>query len=154
MSQLRTAGDLRGFLADVLVGIRDGTVDAAQATSISKVAAQINQSLATEVQARIHLRELGGEPAGTMVVATRSEEVLPKLGHTAIDHGEPDQASETEPGPPPVTASPKRVMNGASTSAPVRSVGDRTWCDQCEMRVTTAQAAGCKSKFCKARELA
>ena len=53
MSTMKTAGDLRMFLAGVLEGIKDGTVDAAQATSISKVSAQINQSLQVEVSTKL-----------------------------------------------------------------------------------------------------
>lgn len=139
--QLKTAGDLRGFLAGVLVGIRDGTIDAAQASSISKVAAQINQSLATEVQARINLKDLGGE-AGAMVIAS-GEHVrdVPKLVEAA-----PPAPSEQ------FAESAKKVV--AVAPARARTDADKIWCDQCDMQVTAGQAVGCKSPFCKAKDAA
>lgn len=69
---IKTAGDLRAFLADILVGIKNGTVDTAQAAAISKVSAQINQSLATEVGAAIQLHKLGKDrpSAGSLALAS------------------------------------------------------------------------------------
>jgi hypothetical protein len=61
MSDIKTAGDLRGFLAGVLEGIRDGSVDPHKAAAISKVSAEINKSLAIEVSAALQLRRMGEE---------------------------------------------------------------------------------------------
>jgi hypothetical protein len=146
--QLKTAGDLRGFLADVLVGIKDGTVDASQAHAISKVAAQINSSLATEVQARMHLKGLDGEVAGSMVIAGAAPE-------------EPVKA--IAPHPPvadtidPSKVAPVGIVQLEDATANFRRTkqdADRVWCDQCDMSATVAQAVGCKSRFCKAKEAA
>lgn len=57
-TELKTAGDLRSFLTEVMIDIRAGKVDVYQANSISKVASQINQSLALEVNTALQLRRL------------------------------------------------------------------------------------------------
>lgn len=56
---IKTAGELRGFLADILVRIREGTVDVEEATAIAKVAGQINSSLAIEAKTAIEMKRLG-----------------------------------------------------------------------------------------------
>lgn len=127
--QLRTAGDLRGFLADVLVGIRDGTIDANKANAISKVAAQINQSLSTELVTAMKVRDAGGgEPAPGSLT----------LGSTEI-------APERDPQPSIVTET-----NIHSLALP----GAKMWCDQCERNVTGIEAGRCGSTFCKAKAAA
>lgn len=67
-----TAGDLRGFLSDVLLDIRAGKIDLEEASSIAKVSAQINQSLAVEVNARLSLEKMGkGHPgAGSLMLTS------------------------------------------------------------------------------------
>lgn len=108
MSEIKTAGDLRSFLADVLEGIKDGKVSVDKAGAISKVAAQINQSLAVEVSAALQLRRME---------QTRMKDVTLSIdGDNMVSLPKPD-----------------------------------TWCEQCEMRVSTQEAAECKSKFCKAK---
>lgn len=68
--QIKTAGDLRGFLADVMIGIRAGSIEADQASAISKIAAQINQSLAVEVNTALQLERMGKDRpvAGSMLI--------------------------------------------------------------------------------------
>lgn len=75
---IKTAGELRGFLADVLLGIRAGDVTVEDANAIAKVAGQINQSLAVEVKAAIGLQNLGKDhaPAGTMQIASGDVEAM------------------------------------------------------------------------------
>ncbi len=69
---IKTAGDLRSFLAGIMVDIKNGNIDAEQAGAISKVSAQINQSLAVEVKAAIEMHKLGkgGHSAGSMLIGT------------------------------------------------------------------------------------
>lgn len=69
---ISTAGELRGFLADVLTGIRAGTVAVDKAQAIAKVAAQINQSLICEVNAALQIRKMEGErpEAGSMLLTS------------------------------------------------------------------------------------
>lgn len=56
---IKTAGELRGFLADILIGIRDGRVDVEEAAAIAKVAGQINTSLAIEAKTAVEMKRLG-----------------------------------------------------------------------------------------------
>lgn len=158
--QLKTTGDLRGFLADVLVGIRDGSIDAGQANSISKVAAQINQSLSTEVQARINLKELGGE-AGAMVIVSDHVRDVPKM----IESVTVEPVQSVHQLPQADVVDPGKVMplgkraEQADPAKPIivtrpRKESDKIWCEQCEMRVTVGQAVGCKSQHCKAKDAA
>lgn len=57
---IKTAGELRGFLADILISIRDDKIDVEQATAIAKVAGQINSSLAIEAKTAVEMKRLGG----------------------------------------------------------------------------------------------
>lgn len=47
---IKTTGQLRGFLADLLVGIKNGHVAVDRASSITKMAAQINESFYSEIK--------------------------------------------------------------------------------------------------------
>jgi hypothetical protein len=69
---IKTAGELRGFLADVLLGIRSGDIDVEQANAIAKVAGQINSSLAVEAKTAIELQKMGKDKytAGAMQIAS------------------------------------------------------------------------------------
>lgn len=132
MSTLRTAGELRGFLADVLIGIQAGTIDTNRANAIAKVSAQINQSLATEVNTALQLEKMGkGRPvAGSMVIAG----------------GDAMEVVEQLPAPP--------VEQGTKPKAPLNFVAPKAkhlWCEQCDLNVSVEEAAGCKSAFCKAK---
>lgn len=132
MSTLRTAGELRGFLADVLIGIQGGTIDTNKANAIAKVSAQINQSLAVEVNTALQLEKMGGgrAVAGTMIIA----------------HHDGDE----------VMSLPAPDASGAMTvkfTAPKRD-SDKVWCDQCDMNVTVGEAVACKSVHCKAKAAA
>lgn len=122
MSTLRTAGELRGFLADILIGVQSGAVDTNKASAIAKVAAQINQSLICEVNTALQLERMGkGRPvAGSMVIAQRSG-----------DDEMPSIALGQTPMPPMPTG--------------------KVWCEQCDMNVDAETASGCKSAHCKAK---
>jgi Zn finger protein HypA/HybF involved in hydrogenase expression len=50
---IRTTRDLRKFLADVMVDVRNEKVSPIQAGAIAKLSAQINQSLSIEVNAAL-----------------------------------------------------------------------------------------------------
>jgi hypothetical protein len=76
---IRTAGELRGFLADILIGIRDGRVDVEEANAIAKVAGQINASLAVEAKTVLEMKRLGeGKEhiAGSMQIASGDVEQI------------------------------------------------------------------------------
>lgn len=74
--QIRTAGELRGFLASIMVGVRDGKVECGQAAAISKIAAQINQSLAVEVNTALQLEKMGKDRpvAGSMLIGSLTDD--------------------------------------------------------------------------------
>lgn len=74
--EIKTAGDLRGFLAGILGDIKDGKVSAEQAGAISKVASQINQSLATEVNAALQLRRLEKRELDDVTLSIDKENTL------------------------------------------------------------------------------
>jgi hypothetical protein len=135
--QLRTAGDLRAFLAEVLVGIRDGSIDANKANSISKVAAQINQSMATEVATKLKLKDLGQEAAGEMLIGPVETTIQPC----------PPKLVE-----PAASSSPVDVVKSNAVVPHVDA--DKIWCEQCESAVAVSHALGCKSRFCKAKAAA
>lgn len=163
---LTTAGDLRGFLAEVLIGIKDGSVDATKAHAIAKVASQINASLATEVQARIHLKALGSD-AGGMVITTpavkgQAPVDVPLLPEQNSDQEagiapEAQKSAENAVAPAPRAATEQVAIKNLedATANYLRSTGrtgeEKVWCDQCDMRVTVGQAVGCKSPHCKAK---
>lgn len=82
MSSIKTAGELRGFLADILVRIRDGKIDVDDATAIAKVAGQINSSLAIEAKTAVEMKRLG---SGDHV-----------FGSTQIASGDVEQITQQE----------------------------------------------------------
>lgn len=132
MSTLRTAGELRGFLAEVLIGIQSGAIDTNKANAIAKVSAQINQSLAVEVNTALQLERMGGERAvaGSMVIAHHGDDT-PVIAAPA---------NEDKPAAKPVTFAPPK--------------SEKIWCGQCDTNVTPGEAVGCKSAHCKAKALA
>ena len=158
MSKLRTAGELRGFLADVLADIRQGHVDTNKANAIAKIAAQINASLQVEVTTALQLEKMGGGKAvaGSMVIATHEMESetarqLPKA------EPEVERAMEVLDVPLPVPAEKVEPVARAATSKPIlpqnpNAHPDRIWCEQCDQSVTVSQALVCGSKFCKAKD--
>jgi hypothetical protein len=114
VSKIKTAGELRGFLADILVSIRNGSVDVEEAKAVAQVAAQINNSLAVEVKAAGELKKWPGDTAHI--------------------------------------AGSMQIASGDVASIP--DADQHRWCDQCEATVTAAEAASCKSPYCKAKAAA
>ncbi len=50
MSKIKTTGELREFLATMLVGIKTGDVKHEEARAMTKMAAQINESFYSEIK--------------------------------------------------------------------------------------------------------
>ena len=68
-NSIKTTGQLREFLTNMLIGVKDGTIKDAEARNITKMAAQINESFYSEIktnktrlEAGEKLRELGKLP--------------------------------------------------------------------------------------------
>ena len=63
---MKTTGELRDFLATMMVGVKNGDLDIEKARNITKLAGQINESFYAEVKVAKVRAEAG--------------EVIPKLG--------------------------------------------------------------------------
>ena len=70
-NSIKTTGQLRDFLANMLVGVKNGDVKPEEARGIVKMAAQINESFYSEikiqkvrVEAGEKLTDLGALPIG------------------------------------------------------------------------------------------
>lgn len=61
MSKIETTGQLRQFLADCLVSVKDGKIKQDEARNITKMAAQINESIYSEIKTARVMFELGRE---------------------------------------------------------------------------------------------
>jgi ribosomal protein L40E len=138
--QIKTAGELRSFLAEVLIGIRDGSVNPTQAQAISKVAAQINQSLSVEVNTALQLERMGKDHpvAGTMQLG--APEPAPEPDRPQIEFTE-RVGEDSEP----------VVLPFAKAQDKFRT--DLIWCDQCDARVAPEDATACRSTRCSLRKI-
>ena len=75
MAKVTSTGELRAFLCQSINSVANGTLDIAKASQITKLAAQVNESLYSEVKvARLQL-ELGKEAAeiGKLSVVSPAE---------------------------------------------------------------------------------
>lgn len=50
MAKINTTGELREFLATMLLGVKNGDLDGDKASKITKIAAQINESFYAEIK--------------------------------------------------------------------------------------------------------
>lgn len=75
MAKIKTTSDLRQFLCNTINGVANGTFDINKAREITKLAAQINESLYSEVRVAKTQLELGKESAamGELQIGTSSE---------------------------------------------------------------------------------
>lgn len=71
---IKTTGDMRDFLANMMVGVKNGTLDLNKASQITKLAGQINESFYAEVKVAKIRAEIG--------------EVMPALGDMKIGERE------------------------------------------------------------------
>jgi hypothetical protein len=120
-SKMKTAGDLRDFLLEMMEGVRNGSADLQRASVVAKLAAQVTASLTAEAQMALVSQRLGKEFGAAML------------------------------GPPDVETSAEERTNVAVAQIGPRRSGDPVWCEQCEQRVHPDVADKCKSAFCKAR---
>lgn len=61
--KIKNTGELREFLVDMLVGIKNGHLDLDKARNITKMAAQINESFYSEIKIAKVQMEAGQEAA-------------------------------------------------------------------------------------------
>jgi len=63
MSKITNTGELREFLCSAINGVANGTFDVNKAKEVTKIAAQINESLYAEVKVAKTQIDLGNEVA-------------------------------------------------------------------------------------------
>ncbi|MBK8187610.1 MAG: hypothetical protein IPK77_11160 [Cellvibrio sp.] len=67
---IKTTGDLRSYLASIMVSVGNGTCDPTKAREIVKVAGQINESFYSEVKVQRLKMDLqqSGDSFGEMII--------------------------------------------------------------------------------------
>lgn len=76
MSKIKTTGDLREFLCSAINGVANGTMDADKARNITKLAAQVNESIYSEIKVartKIELK-VATDPMGSMRIGNPEKE--------------------------------------------------------------------------------
>ena len=58
--KIKTTGELRDFLANMMIGVKNGDLDLDKASRITKLAGQINESFYAEIKVAV-LRTAAGE---------------------------------------------------------------------------------------------
>lgn len=64
MAKIKKSGDLRQFLADSIMAVKNGHMDLHKAREITKLAAQINESFYSEIKIAKTAKELGQVAVG------------------------------------------------------------------------------------------
>ena len=49
-AKIKTTGELRDFLVSMMIGVKNGDLDAERARNITKMAAQVNESFYSEIK--------------------------------------------------------------------------------------------------------
>lgn len=60
MSSIKTTGDLREFLTDVMEEVRGAKLSVERASTVIKAAAQVNESFYSEIKTKALEQKLGG----------------------------------------------------------------------------------------------
>ena len=73
MSKITKTGELREFLLSAIHGVSNGTFDIHKAKEVTKIAAQINESLYAEVKVAKTKKEMGEEADkfGSLILGTK-----------------------------------------------------------------------------------
>lgn len=58
---IKTVGDLREFLVNMMIGVKNGDVDSQDAGQIVRLAAQVNESFYSEIKVAKIRRDVTGE---------------------------------------------------------------------------------------------
>jgi hypothetical protein len=77
ISRLTTAGQLRQFLADSIIAVKNKQMDAEVARNVVKLAGQLNESFYAEIKAKQVLTALGEATStfGAQVIGPQDDEV-------------------------------------------------------------------------------
>lgn len=68
--KIKTTGQLRDFLVNMMIGVKNGNLDLDRASRITKLAAQINESMYAEIK--------------TAKVRAEAGEAMPKIGEMSV----------------------------------------------------------------------
>ena len=124
---VKTAGQLREFLVETMLAVRDGSLDADAARTVTKIAAQVNESFYTEAMITKTRKELAGEDAQP-------------LGALAIG-GEPTQRhvptlTVIAPAPEPITDEElNEARNMLAGGTELDEVAEYIGCDVTQLQV-------------------
>ena len=61
MSNIKTTGDLREFLTDIMEEVRNAKLTVDRASSVIKAAAQVNESFYSEIKTKALEKKLGNQ---------------------------------------------------------------------------------------------
>ena len=67
-NKIRTTGELRDFLATIMLGVKNGDIDLDKARNITRLAGQINESFYAEVKVAKARAEAGEFGLGAMKI--------------------------------------------------------------------------------------
>jgi len=72
--KIKTTGELRDFLANMMIGVKNGDLDLDKASRITKLAGQINESFYAEIKVAVLRTEAGEEFTKLGAMAVGKEE--------------------------------------------------------------------------------
>lgn len=124
MPRIQTTGDLRAFLTDVMVDLREGRIDPAKAGRVAALASQINASFLAEIAiGRVQVQSGETAPAvGTVLLApaSRAEVEREERAAPVIEVKE-----EPAPAPAPAPVAQPCTTNGFSAARALVEANDR-----------------------------
>lgn len=63
-TKIETTGQLREFLTNMMLGVKNGSIDTADASAIVKLAQQVNENFYAEIKTQVVRHQLAGERPG------------------------------------------------------------------------------------------
>lgn len=120
MPRIQTTGDLREFLTDVMVDLREGRIDPTKAGRIAALASQINASFLAEIAiSRVQVQS--GEAAPAVGMAALS----PRIRADAAREDPPAPVIEVKEEPAQARPAPPCASNGFSAARAMVEANDR-----------------------------
>lgn len=79
-SKISNTGELREFLVNMMLGVKDGVLDTDKASKITKLAGEINDNLYAELKSHVVMLSMGKEASsigelGTMNIGKASGDI-------------------------------------------------------------------------------